>query len=479
MKVKYIWLFIVGLLLLTLLWLCLMIELTTLVSYEQFFTAGELFAWITANPYEISDIANYCVKYVSPYWIICTFIFSLAIFLFWKILKHQSIKEISIFLRVEIALLLPFVLLPMPSNLLREIHYVVKQIKNIKVHRFDSKDFVYNACQTERQYRQEIYVLAIGESIRYKNLSLNGEYKRETMPQLHKQSNFILYSDYYVNATLTQHALPMLLTGVAAKNFEEHFSRKTISTAFSEAGYRTALVSHRAQLMNNGYHDYLAKDFDTLLFVEHDSLIAPAVKSLAEKETKLFAVTHYLGNHMFYTNRTDDCLRWRPDYNEDRNIKSDSLFLNAYDNSLLYTDRLLNEAIETLERTEAVCAWLFISDHGEFISNKVSGHGHTYHPGKNEYHVPLMVWYNDKYENVYSQKVANMIRHKNEPVSADNIFWSVLDMAGIHLGTRSDRSSESEIRIWNEEFGMSIFGDTLLPYERTLLLPDGRTIMKL
>ena len=49
----------------------------------------------------------------------------------------------------------------------------------------------------------------------------------------------------------------MLLTDVSCGDFEQHFGRKTIAAAFHETGFRTALISHRAQLMNNGYHDYL------------------------------------------------------------------------------------------------------------------------------------------------------------------------------------------------------------------------------
>ena len=296
---------------------------------------------------------------------------------------------------------------------------------------------------------------------------MNGSYPRQTTPQLTQQTNLCLYSDYYANATLTQHALPLLFTPASTSDFNRHFNCKTIAAAFHETGFRTALISHRAQLMNNGYHDYLARDFDTVIFVDHDSLIAPEIIRIARSHEKMFIVTHYLGNHMFYTNRPEDCLVWHPDYNADLKAKSDSLFLNAYDNSLLYTDRLLNKEIETLKQMHRLAAWLFVSDHGEYISLKVSGHGHTYHPTKEEYHVPLMVWYSDEYNEAYSNKVINVIKHKDEPICADRVFWSVLDMANIRI----DSTHQQE--------GMSIFGDTLLPHRRSLLLPDGKSVLEL
>lgn len=447
-------------------WLASLIEVTTLVSYENWFTSGEMFAWITANSYEEGDIVSYCFRYVWYYWIICTLFFlAIGVFVRWLVARRTNNYSRILAVGIVCLLLLPFVL-PVQNSLLHEILCVVRQVNNIKNYQNDNADFEYHAYRDSVD-SNEVYVLSIGESVRYKNLSLNGSYPRNTTPLLEQQSNLCLYSDYYANATLTQHALPMLLTDVTCGDFEQHFGRKTIAAAFHETGFRTALISHRAQLMNNGYHDYLAKDFDTVVFVANDSLIAPEIAKIAKNNAKLFIVTHYLGNHMFYTNRPEDCLVWRPDYNADPKAKSDSLFLNAYDNSLLYTDRLLNKEIETLKQMHRLAAWLFVSDHGEYISSKVSGHGHTYHPTKEEYHVPLMVWYSDEYKEAYPNKVANVIKHKDEPVCADHVFWSVLDMAGIRI----DSTLQQE--------GMSIFGDTLLPHKRTLLLPDGKSVLEL
>ena len=453
--------------LLLLLWLCVIIELTTLVSYRNFFTAGELFAWVTANQYEVSDIAEYCIRYVMPYWLIATVVFLLIGWLIWRVVQHQKRKIIALCVAIEIVFLLPFTVLPLPSNIVREWRFVKQQIRMIADRQTESYAFSYNARQSDKINDKQICVFAIGESVRYKNWSLNGEYPRKTTPCLEGGSNLCLYSNYYANATLTQHALPMLFTPVETNHFGDHFHYKTIASAFQESGFRTILVSHRAQLMNNGFHDYLARDFDSVVFVTHDSLIAPVVADLARYNQKLFIVTHYLGNHMFYTNRTEDCLAWRPDYNADPEAKSDSLFLNAYDNSLLYTDKLLKEAISVLDSTNSVCSWLFISDHGEYICPRVSGHGHTYHPEREEYHVPLMVWYSDEYAAAYPDKVTNMLQHKDNMVSADHIFWSILDMTGIRIDTTLQQE------------GLSIFGDSLLPHKRTLLLPDGNSVMEL
>lgn len=463
-KVSNIVLTVVLLLLVVAGWLCMIIQTITLVAYGHWFTAGELFACITANSYESGDILAYCLHYVWSYWLLCTIVYvCVGVTVYWLLHKGQY-QHFVCGVLLSIVSLVPF-LLPNPvHSLFHQSKCVGQYMDAIKQYRNDNRAFAYNAVKVDTLPQQEVYVLAIGESVCYRNWALNGEYCRQTTPRLQEQSNLVLYSDYYANATFTQHAVPLLLTGTQPESFAAHFQRKTVAAAFAETGFRTALVSHRAQLMNNGWHGYLTADFDTVVWVEHDSLIAPTLLQFTATGDKWFVLTHYLGNHFFYTNRTEDCLQWRPDYNADSRAKSDSLFLNAYDNSLLYTDRMLSEAIRTLEQTDAVCAWLFVSDHGEYINAKVGCHGSTYHPTREEYYVPLMVWYSNQYEIVYPRKVSNMVQHKDMPFSADCVLGSLLDMANIRV---------------KEDVPSSIFADSVEWSKRTLLLSDGESIMKL
>lgn len=448
-------LFILSWIFLTLAWAGALIEITTLVSYHNCFTAGEMFAWVTANGYEVSDIAGYCLRYVWPYWAICSLIYIGLCWGVWRCVRSERKCAHVVAYLLPVCLLIPFVAPFVSHNLLAEVLCVRHQIQTIQENKGDNVGFSYGASRTDSIEGKEVYVLSIGESLRYKNVSLNGEYERETMPLLAKQDGLCLFSNCYANATLTQHALPMLLCGVDAAHFTEHYSQKTIAVAFAEVGFRTALVSHRAQLMNTGYHNYLAADFDTIIMVQHDSLIAPAMEALCEKENKLFVVTHYLGNHMFYTNIDGEDLIWRPDYNADRGVRNDSLFLNAYDNSIRYTDKMLAREIEVLKKQDGVCAWLFVSDHGEYISERVSGHGHTYKPAKEEYHVPMMVWTNRMYLEIGHDRYADIVMHKDDAISSEYAFDAMLELVGINIKNR------------------------VQPQERQLLLPDGKTIMRL
>ena len=69
-----------------------------------------------------------------------------------------------------------------------------------KIHRsMQTNDFVFNSTRTNQVNSKEIYVLAIGESVRYANCSLNGTYPRKTMPSLECQSNLLFFHDYQIS----------------------------------------------------------------------------------------------------------------------------------------------------------------------------------------------------------------------------------------------------------------------------------------
>lgn len=452
---------------LLLVWFFVIVEAIVLYACHDFCTAGQLFAFLIPNNYEANDISFYILRFELPCLIGVSLPFVCGILLLWKISKQLTVPKAIISSMVVFAFFLPFVIPGQPLCLVREMAVVFSQINYIKQHKRDADTFEYKAYQPKGHPRREIYILSIGESLRSANMSLVGTYSRKTTPLLETENQLCYCANYYAGATLTQYALPLLFTDYDSDGYRLHFNHRTIAKAFKECGFYTALVSNQSQLMNNGLHGYLIQDFDSIVWVQHDSLIAPTLVQLSQRHDRLFLVSHYLGNHFLYGNCPPDYKKWLPDYNLTPMEKSDSLYVNAYDNSLLYQDALLSNAIAGMKSMKRAATWLFVSDHGERIMPQFGVHGHTYHPTKEEYHVPLMVWYSDEYKTAYPQKVANLIKHKDAPVCADHVFWSVLDMAGIRIDSTLQQD------------GMSIFGDTLLPHQRTLLLPDGKSIMTL
>ena len=81
--------------------------------------------------------------------------------------------------------------------------------------------------------------------------------------------------------------------------------------------------------------------------------------------------------------------------NVEEGEKNVGMLVNAYDNTILYTDFLLDSLINTLRSmTEWNSAMIFISDHGESLGeNKMFMHGLPMKLApKVQYEIPFMVW---------------------------------------------------------------------------------------
>ena len=172
----------------------------------------------------------------------------------------------------------------------------------------------------------------------------------------------------------------------------------------------------------------------------------------------------FLGNHSFFTNYEQEYDIYKPNANsctEEERLTSDSLLINAYDNSILYTDYILTSIIDVIDQQEWVSGFMFMSDHGENITRDGAGHGGNCSPIKTEYHVPLIFWWSKKYANMYPDKVNQAELHTYSKINGDNVFYSACDMADIKLDSAYNEPT------W------SIFSPNFEEHERRILLPDG------
>ena len=88
---------------------------------------------------------------------------------------------------------------------------------------------------------------------------------------------------------------------------------------------------------------------------------------------------------------------------EDSQKEIDKL-VNAYDNSIVYTDNYLRQLVDTLgTMTDWNAAMLYVSDHGESLGeNNLFMHGIPMKMApKEQYEIPLLLWTNnDNHRNV-------------------------------------------------------------------------------
>ncbi len=309
-----------------------------------------------------------------------------------------------------------------------------------------TRGFKYDAHSEHPDSVREIYVLVVGETSRAANWQLLG-YERETNPLLSSIGPRLMVFDHAMSESNTTHkSVPMLMTPLSSSRFNDLYHSRGIITAFKEAGFKTAFFSN--QQRNHSFIDFFGEEADTCLFIKeterftadgepHDiSLVECLDQMIARGDRKLFVVLHGYGSHFKYEDRYDDSSRrFVPDKATNANTSNRQQLVNAYDNSILATDRFLYGVINTLDSVPgATTAMLFTSDHGEDIFDDPRGlflHASPC-PTLNQLHVPIVAWVNSGYEAANPEETASLRSHRANKISTTRSFFhTMLQMAGV------------------------------------------------
>ena len=346
-----------------------------------------------------------------------------------------------------------------PCNIISIVHHIQKDHRSVRKMQKNTVSFSYNAKQPTAPSDREIYVLIIGESARYGNFSING-YARKTSPLLETKNGLLSFHNVYATSNATEYALPLLLSRATPVHPEEAYTEKTFVDAFGECGFYTAWIANQAsyypyikriaQTVDEAHFSF--KDFDAI--ENYDGLLLKYITSVLDKnEQKTFMIVHTLGSHFRYNFRYPKSYeRFTPalEGSGDYSIVSENnkaLLINAYDNSILYTDYVLSEIIDRVNDEDCISAVLYISDHAENLyddNRSLILHGNKY-PSEKELHVPLFIWTSSKYQSFYENKQKSLEANTTKKLSGSNLFHSILDIAGIsYPGETLEKSVASD-----------------------------------
>lgn len=334
------------------------------------------------------------------------------------------------------------------------------------------QQFSFNIKPSNTVNNKQLVVLIIGETSRRANWQLNG-YARQTNPLVSAQANVVNFTDMLSISAATRSSIPMLLTRKPANQvYQYDFAEKSIISAFKEAGFDTYWISTQQKF---GAHDtstsVYAKEADNIIFLnktnytnqgETDEVILPEFnKILNNAVNKKLIVIHTLGSHFDYSHRYPPSFdKFKPSLND---IKSYSLqdrrykqqIINSYDNSILYTDYVINELINSMSaQSQTESFLLYSSDHGEDLFDgqcDKSGHGNetTYN-----FEIASLVWYSPLFAANHADKIQQLQVNANKPINHTSIFPTLIDAA--------------DITIPNYPLNRSVLGN-LTPYPRLVL----------
>lgn len=113
---------------------------------------------------------------------------------------------------------------------------------------------------------------------------------------------------------------------------------------------------------------FIKKDAPKGANISDDELLFLVEKELKAGHQKLFIVLHAYGSHFNYKERYPESMSvFKPDNLTDAKYENKEYLMNAYDNTIRYTDGFLASLITLLQKTNSFSAMLYTSDHGEDI----------------------------------------------------------------------------------------------------------------
>lgn len=208
-----------------------------------------------------------------------------------------------------------------------------------------------------------VVVLAVGESSRRKNFSVYGYDRRNTNPVLGQVDGLHLLDAVATRAS-TLYALPRILEKQDIK----------LTTAVSRAGVPTACYVNYTLYDNcaavgetrvgNCAHGGKCYDEDVIPLLEQD---------LAKYSSGYRFVVLHLGggSHgpMYADRHPPEFLQFKPpctDADVANQCTAEELY-NSYDNTILYVDHVLGQAIRALDKSGVPYVFIYLSDHGESL----------------------------------------------------------------------------------------------------------------
>ena len=291
----------------------------------------------------------------------------------------------------------------------------------------DNKKEVLLPDATIKDSSKSIMVLVIGESARSKNFSLYG-YPKNTNPLLSKTKNLFHFNAASC-ATYTSAGVKCILQHTNTDELYEILPNYLYRNNVEVIWRTTNWGEPPLHIKNHLNKDALMKDCKEETCA-YDEVLLKGLREqiLASKKNKILLVLHTSTSHgPAYSKKYPPKFEvFKPVCNSVELGKcSNEELINAYDNTIVYTDYLLSKLIENLQQIpEYNSCMLYVSDHGESLGEKnLYMHGMPLSLAPPEqYEIPFLVWLSD-----------NSNRQlKNLPsVSQEYVFHSVLNYLGV------------------------------------------------
>ena len=299
--------------------------------------------------------------------------------------------------------------------------------------------------------RPLLLVLVIGETARASQFSLNG-YSRLTNPRLSQIPDLLNYPDVTACGTATAISLPCMFSHLGRRGYSDRaaatqenaldvLQRVGVKVHWDDnnAGCKGVCSRVKSEQFNRDVFDAVGgpeRGFDEHLVDQLEAHLKDGISPLS-----LF-VLHQNGSHgpAYFRRYPSTFSRFKPECRrEDVQACTVEEVVNAYDNSILYTDHVLAELIELLQERQASIdsALIYISDHGESLGEAgiyLHGLPRAIAPA-DQLKVPMVAWLSEGAWARLQIDPACVVKGQMDAYSHDNLFDTLLGLFSVKTQT--------------------------------------------
>lgn len=297
----------------------------------------------------------------------------------------------------------------------------------------------------QQKIDKTVVILVLGETARADHFSLNG-YDKLTNPKL-AQQNIINFENTSSCGTSTAISLPCMFSHLDKDNFSKNKANNSenILDFIANSGFSVQWRDN-----NTGCKGICERvDFIDLTKEKNNPLcetgecfdeilLKGLTQQIIENPNNQVIVMHQKGSHgpAYYLRYPEEFKKFTPvcATNKLQNCEAKDIN-NAYDNTILYTDYVVNKVIEELKQlpSDYNTALVYISDHGESLGeNNIYLHGTPYFMAPNaQTHVPFLLWFSNNFSESFAINTSCLSKKVQSSFSHDNLFHSLLGLLSL------------------------------------------------
>ena len=325
------------------------------------------------------------------------------------------------------------------------LNYIFNTIKHIRKTLKTPKNFLIldeNPVSSLSKDNIHVFTLVVGEAARAQNFSLYG-YEKETNPLLKNEENLLTIPDATSCGTATAYSVPCMFSPKERSKFNTDNAKyeENLLDIVKKAGLDVIWIENdsgckgvcqRVQTYDVVKIGNSKKCFSD--YCQDDALLDQFKRVLENITRNTVIVLHTMGSHgpAYFKRYPKEFEKFTPtcDTANIQNCAKEEL-VNTYDNTILYTDYIISNAINYLKSyKDYETSLIYVSDHGGSLGEKgLYLHGLPYKIApKEQTNIPFIMWFSEnalKNSNIDFECLKNK---KWQNISHDNLFHLVMGM---------------------------------------------------